>query len=197
MAPFLSQWGSVTGVDYGPVGIEMAQKKYGHLAKFLLLKDKDPRQELSTLFNSFDIVVCSEVIEHAHDQTIFLKNLWDLLKPQGYCILTTPNGLVWQKYKDRELLLRHTFKIKPYLQPVENWLTPQDLIDLFQKTNFNVLNHDGIIHHVLGMPPFGKLIGLEWHLYHLLKKLNKHEGYSKGLLKGALYQCIVGQKIVL
>ena len=196
MAPFLAQWGHVTGVDFGPAGIEIAKRNYGHIARFLLLDANGQNKELALLFNDFDVVVCSEVIEHARDQLAFLKNLFGFLKSNGYCILTTPNGLMWPKYKTREAFLRRSLRIESYLQPVENWRTPNELVDLFQKANFTVLNHEGIISHQIGMPPWGNFIKLEWHLYHLLQRFNKHDQYSQALLKSSLYQCIIGQKKV-
>ncbi len=45
--------------------------------------------------NSFDLVWCSEVIEHLADPAYTLAEFRRMLKPQGKMILTTPNSYFW------------------------------------------------------------------------------------------------------
>jgi SAM-dependent methyltransferase len=42
--------------------------------------------------NSFDGVVCVEVIEHVHRDDLFISQIDRVLKPGGWLYLTTPNG---------------------------------------------------------------------------------------------------------
>lgn len=42
--------------------------------------------------SSFDIVVCREMIEHVQSPAKLLSEIWRLLKPWGYALITTPNG---------------------------------------------------------------------------------------------------------
>ena len=79
----------VLGVDFHAASIEEASRRYrlpnlsfrmseiGELAK-------EPRQ--------FDLVVCSEVLEHLHDPPKFLHTICGMLRPGGGLIITTPNG---------------------------------------------------------------------------------------------------------
>lgn len=41
--------------------------------------------------NSFDVVVTQQVIEHIEDDHFFLREIYRVLKPGGYAIITTPN----------------------------------------------------------------------------------------------------------
>lgn len=42
-------------------------------------------------FNSYDIVICFQVLEHIENDIDFLKEVYRVLKPNGVFILTTPN----------------------------------------------------------------------------------------------------------
>lgn len=64
---------------------------------------------------SFDVVVAGEVIEHMTDPDHFLQDITRVLKPDGYCILTTPNLASWY---NRFLLL---FGYQPHHMDVSFW----------------------------------------------------------------------------
>ena len=87
-------------------------------------------------FKSFDIVLCSEVIEHVPhpDKPSFVTQLAQLLTPDGYLILTTPRGEVWDEWK----------KIAPPNQPVEDWVTEQQLGQLLSEGGFRHLGLERI-----------------------------------------------------
>ncbi len=59
-------------------------------AKFMTL---DIRQldQVTTLHNAFDVVVCCEVIEHIIDDSRLMNSMALCLKPGGQMLLTTPN----------------------------------------------------------------------------------------------------------
>ncbi|MBI2013512.1 MAG: class I SAM-dependent methyltransferase [Candidatus Colwellbacteria bacterium] len=61
--------------------------------------------------NSFDLVVSLEVIEHLWNTEHYLKELWRVLRPDGYVILTTPNYNFW------------SFRILSFLGLAERFLT--------------------------------------------------------------------------
>jgi SAM-dependent methyltransferase len=69
----------------------------------------------------FKLVICSEVLEHVHDQQEFLRSLSGYLSDDGFIVLTMPNGLFRNGYFS-------IYGISP--QPIENWLTGPALEDL-------------------------------------------------------------------
>ncbi|MCC2643005.1 MAG: protein of unknown function, putative Glycosyl transferase [Nitrospira sp.] len=87
-------------------------------------------------FSPFDIVLCSEVIEHVpHPQKpSFIHHLAQLLTTGGYLILTTPRGDVWEDWR----------RIAPPNQPVEDWVTEQQLGRLLTEGGFHHLGMERI-----------------------------------------------------
>ena len=76
----------VTGVDYNPLRLERAisiVKNAKFIEKDLQKKNESPEK--------YDIVFCSQVIEHMKDDVLFLKNIRNHLKQDGLLILGTPN----------------------------------------------------------------------------------------------------------
>lgn len=111
-----SQYGSVEGIEPVAGVIDHARKMFPHIrfeagTAETVLKRTD--------FSPYDVVLCSEVIEHVPDpeKQAFLDELKQLLTPEGYVILTTPRGEMWERWKT----------IAPPCQPVEDWITEQDL----------------------------------------------------------------------
>ncbi len=111
-----SQYGTVEGVEPVAGVIDHARKMFPHIrfeagTAETVLKRTD--------FTPYDVVLCSEVIEHVPDpqKRAFLDELKQLLTPEGYVILTTPRGEMWERWKT----------ISPPCQPVEDWITEQHL----------------------------------------------------------------------
>lgn len=94
-------------------------------------------------FEPYDVVLTSEVIEHVpHGQKeVFLAQLAKLLKPDGYLILTTPRGEMWEQWKT----------IAPPNQPVEDWVTEEQLRALFTSQGFVEMGLDRIHVEVPGL----------------------------------------------
>jgi 2-polyprenyl-3-methyl-5-hydroxy-6-metoxy-1,4-benzoquinol methylase len=79
----------VIGVDMHPPSIDLAQKRYDlpNLEFKVATAAGFSRQE-----EQFDVVVCSEVLEHLHDPIQLLTHFHRILKESGRLIITTPNG---------------------------------------------------------------------------------------------------------
>jgi SAM-dependent methyltransferase len=48
--------------------------------------------ERARAVQDFDLVVCSEVVEHLHDRPAALRNLASMVKPGGHLLVTCPTG---------------------------------------------------------------------------------------------------------
>ncbi len=95
--------------------------------------------------NSFDLILCSEVVEHIRDSQTAIKEMHRLLKPGGILILSTP-----QKYSPLEILAKIAFLpgIKRivsllYREPVQglghlNLLTRNDLVHQLTSAGFRL-----------------------------------------------------------
>ena len=76
---------SVVGIDPSESGIAEAKKAYQDI-EFFKLGSNDSLSRLG----SFDLVICTEVIEHCYDPSSLLSQIRGLLKPNGIAIVSTP-----------------------------------------------------------------------------------------------------------
>lgn len=82
---------SIIGVDINPDALAYAQYRYYHpLSKFIQGDVTDPK--LPDQLGQFDWVLSFETIEHIREEKQFLSNIYQLLKPGGSLILSTPFG---------------------------------------------------------------------------------------------------------
>jgi SAM-dependent methyltransferase len=83
------------GLDIDPVSIDYARRRYP-ANRFMLstLEDYAPHAP------RFDLIYCSEVIEHLADPRGFIDGLFDLLTPGGLFFLTTPDISHWRRARD-------------------------------------------------------------------------------------------------
>jgi len=86
--------GNVTGVDISPWKVERARLHCPHTT--LVVGDVE---DLKPLFadNSFDAVVCTDVLEHLEKPDRAVSEAWRVLKPKGTFIGTVPSRhLIWK-----------------------------------------------------------------------------------------------------
>jgi|APSaa5957512622_1039677.scaffolds.fasta_scaffold03649_6 ubiquinone/menaquinone biosynthesis C-methylase UbiE len=72
------------GIDFGQQAVDLGKKTYPHLK----LKQGDIYQ-LPYENNSFDLVLCSEVLEHLEYPEKAMKEIYRVTKK--YCVITVPN----------------------------------------------------------------------------------------------------------
>lgn len=77
------------GSDFSPTGIEIARASYPDI-NFSLGDAESMPEELQSRAGQFDVVLSTEVIEHVYHPRGLLKTCYDLLKPGGALVLTTP-----------------------------------------------------------------------------------------------------------
>ncbi len=107
--------GELYGIDITPVAIESAKERVSgvHFSLSDLGKVEYPD-------NFFDVVICTEVIEHIPDYRKTIEELKRVLKKGGLLILTFPNELV-------AIPLRTLFLRKPTIADHVNWFFPREM----------------------------------------------------------------------
>jgi SAM-dependent methyltransferase len=79
----------IHAVEIDPESIISAQKKGINVISH------DLNEALSYADSTFDVIVASHVIEHLSNTDIFIKEIYRILKSNGYLILATPNLAAW------------------------------------------------------------------------------------------------------
>jgi 2-polyprenyl-3-methyl-5-hydroxy-6-metoxy-1,4-benzoquinol methylase len=81
---------SVAGVDVDEPSIAVARERFGDHARFELRRaeDLDPGE-------TFDLVLCTEVLEHTRDPDAVVRNVARAVTPGGIAVLSAPNALSW------------------------------------------------------------------------------------------------------
>lgn len=84
-------------------------------------------------FVRYDVIVCSEVIEHVPPEykPVFLQQIVDCLQPNGSFILTTPRGEMFGSWLHSG--------VTP--QPIEDWLSEREIASSFSKAGLCVVEH--------------------------------------------------------
>jgi len=96
----------VLGVDVSPARIEAAQKRDSK-ARFVCADpcSKAFAEVVLKEAKSYDVVICSEVIEHVPQPSGLLFNCQLLLKSSGHLLLTTPDAELYKEIAPRAELL--------------------------------------------------------------------------------------------
>jgi 2-polyprenyl-3-methyl-5-hydroxy-6-metoxy-1,4-benzoquinol methylase len=82
----------LTGVDLSPLNIDFANKRkeyYHHTNCDFSIMDAN---HLAFNPEHFDIVICSEVLEHMQEPAVTVKEIHRILKKNGLAVITSPNG---------------------------------------------------------------------------------------------------------
>lgn len=136
----LNDFGEVTGIEPVEAVVDYGKKLFPSLnilsgdSKFLLEKKFQ---------KNYDLIVSSEVIEHVEqkDKSNFAKNIYDLLKDNGYLIISTPR---------KEALDKYLYYMKPS-QPIEHWMAEKDVQELFIENGFRKLRHQNLMKKMAGI----------------------------------------------
>ncbi len=82
---------------------------------------------------TFDLLTSFELFEHLYEPEIFLEKVRELLKPDGYLLLTTLNGEGF----DIQVLWEHSKSVQPPHHL--NFFNPRSIEILFQKNGFEII----------------------------------------------------------
>ena len=129
----LSEYGCCEGIEPVEAVVEYGRRLFPHLVLHVGFPDELLNRPS---FQPYDLIVSSEVIEHIpHDQkTNFVHSLQKLMKPNGAIILTTPRMEVWDQWRT----------VSTPNQPIEDWITENDLLALFKNLGFQELGRERI-----------------------------------------------------
>jgi 2-polyprenyl-3-methyl-5-hydroxy-6-metoxy-1,4-benzoquinol methylase len=87
----------ITAIDVSDVFLETAKKNLaGYGARFV----KGEVDKLDLPSESFDRIICTEVLEHTVDPDAILATLARLLRPAGVAVITVPNDPLILRLKD-------------------------------------------------------------------------------------------------
>ncbi|MCW3465420.1 class I SAM-dependent methyltransferase [Chitinophaga nivalis] len=83
-------------LGYNVLGIDVSEKAIG-VARSLTSRpnvrfEAISAEKLVAAGNTYDAVICSEVLEHLDQPSLLLKVLYQSLKPTGRLVVTVPNG---------------------------------------------------------------------------------------------------------
>jgi 2-polyprenyl-3-methyl-5-hydroxy-6-metoxy-1,4-benzoquinol methylase len=141
----LAARGEVLGTDVTAAAVERARELFPGL--------RFERADVEGLLASrgeasFDLVVSSEVLEHVGDgdKPAFLRGVHRLLRPGGHAVLTTPRGEVWPAWQ----------KSRDWRQPVEAWISEEQLDRLVAEAGFTVVRRTRA--HVYGITPASRVL---------------------------------------
>ena len=101
------------GFDTEDAGLFFASQKLSEHNVSATL-DKGSIYDISYSENSFDLVLCADVIEHLENYNLALKNLMHVLKPGGLLIMSTPlkkPGGKWDSYHVKEFTGKELLEI--------------------------------------------------------------------------------------
>ena len=89
LALFQDRNWTLYGSDLSPTGIAVARETFPNI-NFFLADGQNLYADFLASVGPVDVVLSTEVIEHVYNPRGFLSNCYDLLKPGGTVILTTP-----------------------------------------------------------------------------------------------------------
>jgi anaerobic magnesium-protoporphyrin IX monomethyl ester cyclase len=124
LSRYLEKYGEYIGVEPVPGAVDIAMTLFPG-RKFITGYTGDL---LKSSPEKFDIIVSTEVVEHVpyNKQKAFVRDLHALLDVDGFLVLTTPRKEIYDYILKRGL--------NP--QPVEDWLTEEELKNLVESNGF-------------------------------------------------------------
>lgn len=87
------------GVASGIVGVDIVEPKFADKLDRVVVRDLN-KSELEFEENSFDLIVCADVLEHLADPWLHLGKIASFLKNDGYILVSLPNVRYKQVLKD-------------------------------------------------------------------------------------------------
>jgi 2-polyprenyl-3-methyl-5-hydroxy-6-metoxy-1,4-benzoquinol methylase len=125
----ISEYGNVVGTEPAFSVVEYGKSLYPELELYAFSLE-DYVFEFPD--KKYDLVLCTEVLEHVLDKVGFINKLKGLVKDGGHIILTTP-----RKEKQEEWVNRFG---NPK-QPIEEWISTDDLIKMIDDAGLKRIDY--------------------------------------------------------
>ncbi len=127
---------SLTSVDISPALVQRLSTRYPE-AKFQVADLMELGKSVGE--GKFDLVLCTEVIEHTPDPLLGVKNLIASLRPGGQLILSVPNKR-WRWL----LTIAQALGVRKDYQGYENWVGPNELLTCLQSLGMEIVQKRGV-----------------------------------------------------
>ncbi|MCB0697011.1 MAG: class I SAM-dependent methyltransferase [Chitinophagaceae bacterium] len=162
-------WQAITGaeahgLDLSPGAMQVA----GQLYPGIIYKDGDGTQT-GYPANSFDIIICQEVLEHIEEQERLIDECSRILKHGGWLILTTPNKFYFDHRKGGNYSQ----------QPIEHIIDKKTLLHLLS-SRFEVLTYETLV-YAKGDHGIYKILTNRYWLA-ILRRMGMEDTWKKRLL---------------
>ncbi|WP_178988995.1 class I SAM-dependent methyltransferase [Winogradskyella schleiferi] len=175
---FIGEFGNADAIELSKEAVVNANKLYPHVNYIHGNALEYPLEHAI-----YDVVISQEVIEHIEEQDKYFDVCFNILKPGGYLILTTPNKKVFDHMEGGNWSR----------QPIEKVLTPKELNALVKK-KFKIIDYDSIILNFGRLGHF-KIINSSYITGFFNKiGLKKTRERTLGKLGYGLHQCVFAKK---
>ena len=138
--PMARLGGEVTGVDAATQNVSVAATH----SEAVGLDIRYMAGEVGSLdIGAFDLVICSEVIEHVADKPAFIADVAARLAPGGLLVMSTPNRTA----ASRMLLVGAAEAVGYVPRGTHHWsdfITPDEFADLLKSVGLEVIDQRGI-----------------------------------------------------
>ena len=127
------------GVDISEIAVKMAKKK-GIAAQVVDVE----HEKLPYESNYFDLITCTELLEHLFDASLLLSEIRRVLKPGASVYVTVPNDIYRLPSRLAILAGKYFFRQTPYAAAHIRFFKKNLLKDLFLEHGFEIIYVGGV-----------------------------------------------------
>ncbi|XVN42085.1 MAG: bifunctional 2-polyprenyl-6-hydroxyphenol methylase/3-demethylubiquinol 3-O-methyltransferase UbiG [Candidatus Rickettsia vulgarisii] len=140
---------SITGIDAIQNNIDIATE-YAKQQNLNIQYYKSTAEELIESANKkYDVVLCLEVIEHVDNIEYFIKNLSNLVKPNGMIIISTINRTP-KAYMLAIIMAEYILRwVGKGTHDYNKFLKPSEISSIFNKNNIELKELKGLTYNVI------------------------------------------------